>query len=70
MYIYISISIYIYIYIYIYTYDDNKNIDMFIYQKRLKNVYFLLIKLSATTKELIRRNSICCLKNQAFFFTE
>ena len=37
---------------------------MFIYTKK---VYAFLIKLSATTKQLIRRNSICCLKNQAIF---
>ena len=37
---------------------------MFIY---IKKVYAFLIKLSATTKQLIRRNSICCLKNQAIF---
>ena len=30
--------------------------------------YFTYIKLSATTKQLIRRNSICCLKNLAIFF--
>ena len=29
--------------------------------------YAFLIKLLATTKQLIRRNSICCLKNQAIF---
>ena len=29
--------------------------------------YFTYIKLSATTKQLIRRNSICCLKNQVIF---
>ena len=32
--------------------------------------YIVLIKLSATTKQLARRNSICCLKNEAMFFTE
>ena len=38
-------------------------------KKSLKNVYIFLIRLSATTKQLIRRNSIGCLKNQAIFFT-
>ena len=33
----------------------------------LKNVYAFLIKLSATAKQLIRRNSICCLKNHTIF---
>ena len=32
-----------------------------------KNVYTFLIKLLATAKQLIRRNSICRLKNQAIF---
>ena len=62
---------YIYIYIYIYIYDNNnKNIYLFIYIKKKfkKNVCAVLIKLSATTKQLITRNSICCLKNHAFFF--
>ena len=36
-------------------------------KKVLKNVYVFFIKLLATTKQLIRRNSICCLKNQAIF---
>ena len=37
----------------------------------LKNVYALLIKkASATAKQLIRKNSISCLKNWAIFFTE
>ena len=36
-------------------------------KKVLKNVYTFLIKLLATAKQLIRRNSICCLKNQAIF---
>ena len=47
----------------IYIYDNNKNIYMLIY----KNVYAFFIKLLATAKQLIRRNSICCLKNQAIF---
>ena len=51
----------------IYIYDNNKNIYMLIYKKSLKNVYAFLIKLLATAKQLIRRNSICCLKNQAIF---
>ena len=55
----------IYIYIYIYIYDNNNNTYMFIY---IKKVYAFLIKLSATTKQLIRRNSISCLKNLAIFF--
>ena len=52
------------IYIYIYIYENNNNTYMFIY---IKKVYAFLIKLSATTKQLIRRNSICCLKNQVIF---
>ena len=36
-------------------------------KKVLKNVYAFFIKLLATAKQLIRRNSICCLKNQAIF---
>ena len=52
----------------IYNYDNNnKNIYMLIYKKSLKNVYAFLIKLLATAKQLIRRNSICCLKNLAIF---
>ena len=47
----------------IYIYDNNKNIYMLIY----KNVYAFFIKLLATAKQLIRRNSICCLKNQGIF---
>ena len=39
-------------------------------KKVLKNVYGFLINFLATTKQLNRSNSICCLKNQAFFFTE
>ena len=35
-----------------------------------KKVCAFLIKLSAATKQLIRRNPICCLKNLAIFFTE
>ena len=49
----------------IYIYDNNSNTYMFIY---IKIVYTFLIKLSATTKQLIRSNSICCLKNLAIFF--
>ena len=53
----------------LYIYDNNnKNIYMFIYKKILR--LRLLIKLLATAKQLIRRISICCLKNQAIFFTE
>ena len=49
----------------IYIYDNNnKNIYMLIYKK---NVYAIFIKLLATAKQLIRRNSICCLKYQAIF---
>ena len=33
-----------------------------------KNAYAFFIKLLATSKQLIRRNSICCLKNQAISF--
>ena len=52
----------------IYNYDNNnKNIYTLIYKKSLKNVYAFLIKLLATAKQLIRRNSICCLKNLAIF---
>ena len=36
-------------------------------KKVLKNVYAFLIKPLATPKHLIRRNSICCLKNQTIF---
>ena len=58
IYIYIYICMYVYIYIYIYTYinDNSNNTYMFIYTK---NVYPFLIKLSATTKQLIGGNSIC-----------
>ena len=48
-------------------YDNNKSIYMLIYKKNLKNVYAFLKKLLATAKQLIRSNSICCLKNQAIF---
>ena len=52
----------------IYIYDNNnKNIYILIYKKSLKNVYAFLIKLLATAKQLIRKNSICCLKNQIIF---
>ena len=55
----------------IYIYDpNNKNIYMLIDKKSSKNVYAFLIKLLATAKQLIRRNSICCLKNQAIFLSE
>ena len=37
-------------------------------KKVYKNVYVFLVKVLATTKQLIRRNSIYCLKNQAIFF--
>ena len=36
-------------------------------KKVLKNVYAFLIKLLATAKQLIRRNSVYCLKIQAIF---
>ena len=36
-------------------------------KKVWKHVYTFLIKLSATTKQLITMNSICCLKNMQFF---
>ena len=36
-------------------------------KKVLKNVYAFSIKRLAAAKQLIRRNSICCLKNQAIF---
>ena len=52
----------------IYIYDDNKkNIYMLIYKKVQKNVNAFFIKSLPTSKELIRRNSICCLKNQVIF---
>ena len=55
-------------FIQIYIYENNyKNVYMLIYKKSLKHVYAFLIKLLATAKQLIRRNSICCLKNQAIF---
>ena len=42
---------------------------MFIYKKKVeKNVYAFLVKRLTSTKQLIRRNSICCFKNQAIFF--
>ena len=53
------------IFLHRYIYDNNNNTDMFMY---IKKSLRLLIKLSATTKQLIRRNSICCLKNLAIFF--
>ena len=40
---------------------------MLIKKKFKKNVYAFFIKLLATAKQLIRRNSICCLENQAIF---
>ena len=53
----------------IYIYDNNnKNIFTCSYIREvLKNVYVFFIKLLATAKQLIRRNSTCCLKNQAIF---
>ena len=36
-------------------------------KKVQKNVYTFLIKLPGTAKQLIRRNSICCLKNLSIF---
>ena len=36
-------------------------------KKNLKNVYAFLINFLTTPKQLIRRNSICRLKNQAIF---
>ena len=53
----------------IYIYDNNnKNIYLLIDKKSFKNVYAFLIKLLATAQQLSRRNSICCLKNQAIFY--
>ena len=43
----------------------NNNTNMFIY---IKNFYAFLLKLSATTKQLIRRSSACYLKNLVIFF--
>ena len=52
----------------IYYDNNNKKIYMLIYIKKvLKNVYAFLIKLLVTAKQPIRRNSICCLKNQTIF---
>ena len=66
-----------------YIYNDNKNIDMFIKKasnNKKKNVYLLLKntfiylsrlkteKFSGTPNQLVRKNSICCLKNDRFFF--
>ena len=51
----------------IYVYDNNENIYMLILKKNFKNVYAFFIKLLATSKQLFRRNSICCLKNQVIF---
>ena len=51
--------------------SGNENMCMFIYmykKKVKKNIYACLIKLLGTTKQFIRRNSFCCLKNQAIFF--
>ena len=54
----------------IYTKTTTLKIFTWSYIKKVqKNVYVFLIKLSAATKQLIRRNSIGCLKNQAIFFT-
>ena len=55
----------------IYIYDNNnKNICMLIYKNTFKKVYAFFIKLLATAKQLITRNSIYCLKNQAIFQSE
>ena len=43
-------QIYIYIYTHTHTHDNNNNTCMFIY---IKKVYAFLIKLSATTKQLL-----------------
>ena len=54
----------------IYYIYDNNSWSWVIYKKKvLKNVSAFLINLSATTKQLIRTNSIGCLKNQAICFT-
>ena len=53
----------------IYIYDNN-NKDIFTcwyIKKVLKNVYAFFLKLLATAKQLIRRNSIFCLKNKEIF---
>ena len=47
-------------------YTDEKYINKYT-DKILKNACAFLIKLVAATKQLIRRNSICCLKHQAIF---
>ena len=55
--------------IYIYTcHNEDRNIYMFICKKKFKKLSTPSNKTSATTKQLIRRNSICCLKNQAICF--
>ena len=46
-------------------YDNNNNTYMLIY---IKKIYAFLIKLSVTTKQFIRSNSICSLNNLAIFF--
>ena len=47
----------------------SKYLNIYMYKKKFeKTVYTFLIKLLATTKQLIRRNSIYCLKNKAIFF--
>ena len=69
-----------------YIYNDNKNIDMFIKKasnNNKKNVYLFLLKntfiylsrlktekFSGTPNQLVRKNSICCLKNDGFFFSQ
>ena len=50
--------------------SNNKNIYMIIYKESLENIYAFLIQLLATTKQLIRRSSVYCLKNQTIFFTK
>ena len=43
----------------------NKKISLYICWTRLKTT-----KLFATAKQLIRKNSVCCLKNQVIFFSQ
>ena len=57
----------------IYIYNKNKNVCMF-YAFLIKKHFYMLEdsqnrKNLATAKQLIRKNSFCCLKNQAIFFT-
>ena len=52
-------------------YYDTNNKDIFTcsyIKKVLKNVYAFFLKLLATAKQLIRRNSIFCLKNKEIFY--